>query len=257
MALSSAGLETVDIGMLLEQRTVVTSRIDAAIESMGGISLWTDASDIPEIVMLHGLKGIVFVLYLLIALISVWVYANFCLGFLVGAVFIGGLAWHQSFQYGMRSISYVITSTQPLMLLAFMQGLSAKLIMNDPAIAGSTPATTEEIWALIGKVLLFLALNVAAINVPSKWLGGIVGSSGAPDLTRTASHAATGAVGMIGGAKMLSNASQSIGNRMLGGGGGGGMGSAGRGSSPVPPPSAGTGAGSALPNLSFNTGRKG
>lgn len=250
MALSGADMSTVDIGELFRQREVVSERIYDTIDSFKELGIWDQVKSVPEILMLNGLGVFVFVEYMLLALISIWVYAKFCLGFLTGAVFIGGLSWNQSYQYGMRSISYVLASTQPLMLLAFMQGISARLIMEAPVMTGEALITVPALWEIFMMLFFVLFLCLAAVSVPREWLGGIVGSSGAPDLTRTASHMASGAGGIMGGAKMIANAHQSIGNRLFGGGNNG---SGGGGRSIPSPSSSASNAGTALPKLTFNS----
>jgi hypothetical protein len=248
MALSGADMDTVDIGELFRQREIVSDRIYETVDSFKELGIWDQVKLVPEILMLNGLGGVVFIEYFVLALIAIWVYAKFCLGFLTGAVFIGGLSWNQSFSFGMRSISYVLSSTQPLMLLAFMQGISARLIMEAPVMTGEALITVPALWEIFMMLLFTIFLCLAAVSVPREWLGGIVGSSGAPDLSRTASHIASGAGGIMGGAKMIANAHQSIGNRLFGGGGGGG------GSRSIPSPSSSaSNAGAALPKLTFNS----
>lgn len=247
MALSGADIDTVDIGELFRQREVVSERIYATIDSFKELSVWDQVKSVPEILMLNGLGSVVFVEYFLIALIAIWVYAKFCLGFLTGAIFVGGLSWSQSFEYGKRSLSYVLVSTQPLMLLAFMQGISARLILEAPVMTGEALITIPALWDIFMMLMFVIFLCLAAVSVPREWLGGVVGSGGAPDLSRTASHIATGGGGMVGGAKMLANMHQAIGNRLFGGG-------SPAGSRSLPSPSnPASNAGNALPRLTFNS----
>ena len=252
MALSGADMPTVDIGELFRQRNVVSDRIYNTIKSFSVLGFWERLAKVPEILLLNVMGVVVFFQYMLLALISVWVYAKFCLGFLMGGVFIGGLGWEHTVDYGRRALAYVLASTQPLMLLAFMQGISGVLLENTLVQNSATFVTVSDLTNLLGMLFFMFVLSLAAVRVPSEWLGGIVGSGGAPDLTRTASHVATGAGGIMGGARMIANAHQSIGNRMTGGSGGGLGG--GRGVSPsASPPSAGN---AAIPSLKFKTGGK-
>jgi hypothetical protein len=254
MALSGADMATVDIGELFRQREVVSERIYATIDSFKELGIWDQVKLVPEILMLNGLGGFVFIEYMLIALVAIWVYAKFCLGFLTGGVFVGGLIWRESYEYGKRSISYVLGSTQPLFLLAFMQGISARLIEEALPMTGEAVITVPALWDLMMILGFVFFLSLVAASVPREWLGGLVGTSGAPDLSRTLSTSSTAGSSVVSLAKSAQSIHQSIGNRIFGGGGSAGGGGSSR--SIASPSSNMSGGNAAVPQLNFNSSAK-
>lgn len=252
MTLSGAELDTVDIGEIARQADVVTERINTTIESLQELGWIDQIKALPEIAGLKILGFIVKLEYALLALIAIWVFAKFCLGFLTGGVFVGALAWQNSYEFGMRSITYLITSTQPLFLLAFMQGVSARLIQEAPVLTGTVPITTAEITDLFIILMFVFFLSLAAVSVPREWLSAVVGSGDAPSMEKATRK--TAQIGGAGGGAMrsISNATNRIAG-MLSGGGGKPSGGGGGSSTPFNYGSGGGGGANAgIPKLTFN-----
>lgn len=216
MRLSGSTAETVDVGEMARQADDVAQVINDTIDALKAGGLLATIGFLPEITSLMILNAVVHILFAVIALIAVWVFSKFILGYIVGGVFIAGVAWDQTYQYGKSYISYVLVSAMPLFLLAFLQGFSATLLEGVTLRPGA-PATVPEIWRMIEMQGYIVMLSLAAAIVPREWLSSVVGSGGALSGQAAARNIASGGGGIAGGLSSVSNALKG-----LGGGGGGG-----------------------------------
>lgn len=225
MRLSGSSAETVDIGEMARQADDISKVIDDTIRALKSGGFLSTISYLPEITALMILKAVVHILFAIIALIAIWIFSKFCLGFLVGGVFIAGLANDHTYEYGKKSFSYVFVSAMPLFLLAFLQGFSASLLEGVTLTPGA-PATIPGIGRIIMMQGFTVVLSMAAAVVPKEWLMSGVGTSGAPSGTGVAQ--AAGGAGAAA-TNTISSVMNMIGGSGGNGGGGGSIGTGGGG----------------------------
>lgn len=233
MSLSGSSAETVDIGEIARQADTVTERVEETIKNLKRLSWREFFGAVPEIIALMVLDWTTHFLYLIIALIAIWLFSKFMLGYLIGGVFIGGLGHRGTFQYGMTAIGYVLFSAMPLFLLAYLQGLSIQLL--DAASIEGRPVSIPVLKELVVTQAYLVLLSGVAAVVPREFLGSIVGMSGAPSASNAARSIAQGSNAIHSAAKQIMSMFQRS-------GGGKSVGSGGSGPSGMnisPPPSVG------------------
>lgn len=241
MNLSGSSTATVDIGEIARQADTVTERVEETIDNLKRAGWIQTIQNVPEIIALMVLDGAVHFLYLIIALIAVWIYAKFMLGYLVGGVFIAGLGHKGTFRYGMTSLGYVLLSAMPLFLLAFLQGLSIQLL-DGAILQPGQPASIPVLKEIIATQGFLVLMSVAAAAVPGEFMSSLVGTSGAPSASNAARSIAQGSNAVHSAvSQVMSRISSSGGGRSLpspsSGGGGGGPSSVGNAPRLLPPPS--------------------
>lgn len=247
MSMSGSTMETVDIGELFRQRDEVSQRIYETINLIEQQGVWEQIKDIPEVLFLNFIGGIVFLQYLSIALIAVWVFARFLLAYLNGGVLVGALGSGYTQEYGRRAIAFAINSMFPLMLLAFMQGISARLIEEADVFTGETEITVSALWDLAQQLGFVFFLCLIAALVPKDILQGLVGTGGAPSASKAIRAAGGAGAAITNTVSQISSVYSALSKTFSGGGGGGG-------SPSIPPPTgSASGGGSSVPKLTFNS----
>lgn len=233
--------EEIPIGELARRADAVTAAVDKAVDALvSWRSPLQSAANMSTVLKLRVMEAFIYGLYIIISLISVWIYSQFCIGYILGGVVIGTISWEKTREIGMKGFMYLIGSGLSLMTLAIVQGFAERVmagaVLTDGAIA-SVPALSGAIWSLV--VMLFLAAGAAFVtsgfmqayagaNAPTPNIAGRLGQAGSA----------------LGGASrsvnnLLSNASSRV-NSMLSSHGG---------------PQGGGGGGSPMPGgISINTG---
>lgn len=234
MELSGSGQESVPIGEIARQASAVTEAVNETIDSFRDLGWIEQIGAIPQLLSLRILSGVVHIIYIIICLISFWVYAKFMLGYLVGGFFVGFMSLQSTEHLGQRSFSYVLVSSLPLFLLAVLQGYSTSVL--NQAILPEGIVKTADLWGLIWIQVIILFLCLAAVAVPREWLFSAVGMSGAPSGSSVPRAAAVAGSAGAAIASMMSKTSSvtSSSHTKIGGGSINSGGSGGGGGSSIP-----------------------